>query len=348
MEPRQGGLKALFSILTASLAMLLLAGYFMRHTLSAVLTSLVLAYLLNPLLKRIEKWGLSRIVALCLLYLMLTVVIVLVSMLLIPYLGQQVEALTNALPAYVQNLKRAMDEWQLQLTPSYRSEEGAWLLARGKESLISLTQGITGMGYKRLTALAYGVFNLVLAPILVFFMLLYKQHIKDLIKRLTPLADRRQLTELGKRMNSSLERFILAMLLDCLLVSILTAIALSLLRIEFPLLNGLLAGFASIVPFVGVALAVIPPTLIGYAQSGDLAVIPKVWGVYFLINVIIEGNLIKPLVMKQTLRLNPLAVIFAVMAMGELMGFWGIVLAVPLAAAIKICAGELKTRKTHG
>jgi predicted PurR-regulated permease PerM len=88
--------------------------------------------------------------------------------------------------------------------------------------------------------------------------------------------------------------------------------------------------------------------LIGYAQSGDLAIIPKLWGVYFLINVIIEGNLIKPLVMKQTLRLNPLAVIFAVMAMGELMGFWGIVLAVPLAAAIKICAGELKTRKTHG
>jgi putative permease len=347
MEPRQGGTKTLFYILTASLAILLLAGYFMRHTLSAVLTSLVLAYLLNPLLKRIKKFGLSRLSSLCLLYLMLAVVIVLVSLLLIPYLGQQVEALANALPSYVQNLKRAIDAWQLQFTPSYRSEEGAWLLARGKEALTSLTQGISGLGYKRLTAVAYGIFNLVLAPILVFFMLLYKQHIKDLIKRLTPLAERRQLTELGKRINSSLERFILAMLLDCLLVSILTAIALSLLGIEFPLLNGLIAGFASIVPFVGVALAIIPPTLIGYAQSGDIFIIPKIWGVYFLINVIIEGNLIKPLVMKQTLRLNPLAVIFAVMAMGELMGFWGIVLAIPLTAVIKICAGEFKARKAH-
>ncbi|HLO26910.1 MAG TPA: AI-2E family transporter, partial [Geobacteraceae bacterium] len=87
--------------------------------------------------------------------------------------------------------------------------------------------------------------------------------------------------------------------------------------------------------------AVIPAAFVGYAKSGDLYMIPKVCAVYFLIHVIIEGNLIKPLVMRRTLRLNPLAVIFAVMAMGELLGFWGIVLAVPLAAAVKICAGEV-------
>jgi predicted PurR-regulated permease PerM len=57
---------------------------------------------------------------------------------------------------------------------------------------------------------------------------------------------------------------------------------------------------------------------------------------------LIEGNLIKPLVMRGTLRLNPLAVIFAVMAMGELLGFWGIVLAIPTAAVLKICTAELR------
>ena len=197
------------------------------------------------------------------------------SLLFVPYLVHQFETLAAAVPSYVLNLKGDMDEWQMRLADYYSGEEGAWLLARGKESLTSLAQDISGMGYNRLTAMLYGIFNLVLAPILVFFMLLYKQHIRDIIRRLTPLADRRQLTEMGKRINTSLERFILAMLLDCLLVSILTALALFLLGIEFPLLNGLFSGFASIVPFVGVALAVIPPTLIGYAQSGDLVVIPK-------------------------------------------------------------------------
>ena len=126
------------------------------------------------------------------------------------------------------------------------------------------------------------------------------------------------------------------------MVGTLTAAALYFLGIEFPLLNGLFAGFASIVPFLGVMVAVIPAAFIGYAKSGDLFVIPKVCAAYFVIFVIIEGNLIKPLVMRRTLRLNPLAVIFAVMAMGELLGFWGIVLAVPLAAVIKICAGEVR------
>ena len=108
------------------------------------------------------------------------------------------------------------------------------------------------------------------------------------------------------------------------------------------MLNGLFAGFASIVPLLGAIVAVIPAAFLGYAKSGDLSVIPKVCAAYFIIHVIIEGNLIKPLVMRRTLRLNPLAVIFAVMAMGELLGFWGIVLAIPFAAVIKICAGEAR------
>lgn len=92
-----------------------------------------------------------------------------------------------------------------------------------------------------------------------------------------------------------------------------SAIVLALLDIEFPILNGFFAGFATIVPFFGAIVAVIPPALIGYLNSGDIWIIPKVCAAFFIINVIIEGNLIKPLVMRHTLRLNPLAIIFAVM-----------------------------------
>jgi len=187
----------------------------------------------------------------------------------------------------------------------------------------------------------FGLFNLVLAPIMVFFMLLYKEFFKKAIIRLIPAAEREYLTGLGEKINRTLERFILAMLLDCLLVGILCFAALRILDIEFPLLSGLFAGFASILPVLGGLVAVIPPAFLGYAKSGDLTIIPKVCAFFFLIFIIIEGNLIKPLIMRSTLKLNPLAVIFAVMAMGELLGFWGIVLAVPLAAVVKICAKEI-------
>ncbi|GAB7028264.1 AI-2E family transporter [Geotalea toluenoxydans] len=333
-------------VLVASLALLLLSGYFIHHTLSALLTSLVLAYLLNPLLKYLERKGLGRLPALGILYVALAVILTVSFFILVPYLGHQLQTLKDTIPYYVLNLKGELTQWQFQLSPYYSGEEGIWLLQRGKESFDRMTQALSGLGYNRLTAIFYGIFNLILAPILIFFMLLYKQMCKDMVKRLIPLGHRRQMIDLGRRINSSLERFILGMAIDCTLVAILTAFALWMLDIQFAVLNGLLAGFASVVPILGVTIAVIPPLLIGYAQTGDISVIAKVCLLYFIINVIIEGNLIKPLVMRHTLRLNPLVVIFAVMAMGELMGFWGIVLAIPLAAVMKICAGEFRNRGT--
>jgi putative permease len=330
-----------FYFLTGLFAAILLAGHFFRHTFSALLTSLVLAYFCNPLLKYLEKKGFDRLTALALLYGIASCAGLFVSFLLIPYLLHQTDALVKSLPHYIQNLTTALDDWKRQMAPYYAGEEGTWLVDQAEQSLARLAQDISGSGYQKLQGLLFGLFDLILAPILVFLMLYYKEFFKDNLERMLPLAERRRLIELGSKINLSLERFIIGMFLDCLLVGILTAAALYFLGIEFPILNGLFAGFASIVPFIGVLVAIIPAALLGYANSGDPAIIPKVCAAYFFIHVIIEGNLIKPLVMKRALRLNPLAVIFAVMAMGELLGFWGIILAIPMAAVVKIFAGEL-------
>ena len=331
-----------FYILAAVLAAILLAGYFLRHTFSALLTSLALAYLLNPVLKYLEKRGFDRFTALALMYGMAILAGMFTSFLLLPYLLHQAEALINSLPRDIQNIRTAMDNWKLRITPYYAGDEGTWLIEQAEESLATLTRELSGTGYNQIKGVLFGLFDLVLAPILVFLILYYKEFFKDVIKRMIPLSERSHLTELGRKINRSLERFIIGMLLDCLAVGLLTVAALYLLDIEFPVLNGLFAGFASIVPFLGVLVAIIPAAFIGYAKSGDLSIIPKVSVAYFFIYVIIEGNLIKPLVMRRALRLNPLAVIFAVMAMGELLGFWGIVLAIPLAAVVKICIDELR------
>jgi putative permease len=336
-----GGRAGTIYILAAIFGVLLLSGFLLRHTLSAILTSLALAYLLNPLLNYLERRGRRRMSAIVLVYALGSAFLLMVSMLLIPYVGQQAERLSNEMPRYAGNLKNAMERWQIILAPYYSGDEGAWLIARAGDLLTTLTGEVSGMGFARLKGALFGLFNLVLAPILVFFMLLYKEYFKMALVRLIPAAERDYLTGLGEKINRALERFILAMLLDCLLVGILCFAALWILGIEFPLLSGLFAGFASIVPVLGGLVAVVPPAFLGYAESGDLTMIPKVCALFFVIFVIIEGNLIKPLIMKRTLKLNPLAVIFAVMAMGELLGFWGIVLAVPLAAMVKICAKEI-------
>jgi predicted PurR-regulated permease PerM len=329
---------ALFVALTALIA----AGYFITHTFSALLTSVILAYILNPVLKYIERRGFDRVTALGLLYGIGILLAIFSSFILIPYFGHQIEALARSLPVYLKTVQGWLENWKAKLGGYYGGEEGVWLIARVEASIADTATKLSDLGYLQLKKLFFAAFNLVLSPILVFFMLLYKQHALDFVKRMFHHRERQHLIDLGREINSSLEGFLLGMLCDCLLVGILTAIALALLGVEFPILNGLFTGFASIVPFLGVFIAMIPPALIGYMQTGDIWLIPKVAAAYFVINIIIEGNIIKPLVMKKTMRLNPLAVIFALMAMGELLGFWGLILALPVAAVVKICTAEMR------
>lgn len=332
--------------LGALLAAIVVAGYLIAHTFSALLTSLILAYLLNPLLKYLEKRGFDRFTALCLLYGIGVLITLFSSVLFLPYFAHQIEALAGALPLYLKNIQLWLDGYKVALAGYYGGEEGIWIIGRIESYLATVTGKLTNIGYQQVTKLFFAIFNIILSPILVFFMLLYKQHVKDFVSRAFHHRERQHLFDLGREINRSLERFLIGMLCDCLLVGILTAVALAFIGVEFPVLNGLFAGFASIVPFLGVLIAMIPPALIGYAKTGDAWLIPKVAAIYFVVNVIIEGNLIKPLLMKHTLKLNPLAVIFAVMAMGELLGFWGIVLAIPAAAVVKICTAEMREMLT--
>jgi putative permease len=118
-------------------------------------------------------------------------------------------------------------------------------------------------------------------------------------------------------------------------VAILSLAALFILDVPHPIICGIFAGAASVLPFIGVFIAAFPAlflTWFKYQTMAGLAQVAIIFGViYFL-----EGYVIKPLVFKSSMNLNPLMTIVMVMALGELLGFWGILLALPIAAAIKI------------
>jgi len=100
-------------------------------------------------------------------------------------------------------------------------------------------------------------------------------------------------------------------------------------------MNGLFAGAASVLPFIGVILATISPLFFAYLKFQNGVIILKIIGVFAVI-YFLEGYLVKPLVFKESMNLNPLMTVIVVMAFGEMMGFWGIILAIPIAAALKI------------
>lgn len=328
---------AVYRIVTALLIITAVAvgGYAIRHTISCFLLSFVIAYLLDPLIVYMEKRQIKRDNGIIILYTLLGVLSILGTIFILPFIVERWASFLHNLPVYFQKLKELIAIQRSALFSSQLFSEWDWLLESAVTKLDSAS-GRVGAGiYSAASSLAFNLFNLILAPILVFFMLHYKQQIIDGMKVWLPVRHKEHILKIGVEIDGSIGGYIKGQLIVSVIVAVFSTIALLILDVDYPLLNGLFAGAASILPFIGVILATIPPLFFAYIKFQNGAIIIKVIGAFALI-YFLEGYLVKPLVFKESMNLNPLMTIIVVMAFGEMMGFWGILLAIPIAAALKI------------
>jgi putative permease len=319
------------------LAMLALiaGGYAIRHTVSCFLLSFVLAYLLDPVVVTLERRRFSRLTGILLLYVGLGVFSFFFFAYLLPLINIRWASLLKNLPVYLQKGKELVADWQGEGAPAYGAEGWRWLTETVADNLDSVLAKFGAGLYAAVAQVVFNLFNLVLAPILIFFMLFYKKQIIDGLVVWLPERQRGQILAFGREVNASIGGYIRGQLIVSVIVAVLSTIALFFLGIDYPLLNGIFAGLASVLPFIGVILATIPPLFFAYVKFQSGIMLVKVIAAFAVI-YFLEGYLIKPLVFKESMDLNPLLTIVVVMAFGELLGFWGILLAIPLAAALKI------------
>lgn len=311
------------------------AGYAIRHTVSCFLSSFVIAYLLDPLIVKFEHKGIRRVYGIVILYVILTILSIFVAIYLVPFLSTRWDSMVKTLPLYLHQAKELVVRMKQGIAAAQGSYDLSWLLERATASLEALTGKIGSGVYSAASRVFFNIFNIVLAPILVFFMLIYKHEVINSLKVWLPWRQREHLLDVGREVNASIGGYLRGQVIVSLIVAVFSTFALYLLDIDYPLLNGLFAGMASILPFIGVILATVPPLFFAYIKFQSGMVLLKVLGAFSLI-YFLEGYLVKPLVFKESMNLNPLLTIIVVMAFGELMGFWGILLAIPIAAAMKI------------
>jgi putative permease len=266
---------------------------------------------------------------------------------MVPLLNLHWESLIRDLPLYLQKVKVILQKWEGRFEPAYASEEWRWLLDNLLGSMDTLFSQIGSGVYAAMTRVVFNLFNLILAPILVFFMLYYKRDAVNGIIDWLPAGQRDAILDAGREINANIGGFIKGQFVVSLIVAILVTVALIFLGVDFPLLNGIFAGVASILPFIGVILATLPPLFFAYVKFQSGFVVFKVIA-SFVVIYFLEGYLIKPLVFKGVINLNPLVTIIAVMALGEMMGFWGILLAIPIAAAVKVFSSRLRRGDFNG
>ena len=313
--------------------------YRLQHTISCFLLSWVIAYLLDPLLVVSEKRRLKRIYALGLLYIVLGVLTVFFMTFIVPAITINWNSFILDLPSYVLKLKQIASEWKGRLPDRYGSDEIQWLIDKASGNIDTATEKVGFWAYYFGTSIFFNLFNIVLSPVLVFFMLYYKQIVIDTLTSWLPDDRRDQIVDIAHEVNNSIGGYLRGQVAVSIIVALLSTIALFALGIPHALFCGVFAGIASILPFIGVIIATLPALFFAWFEFQSASIIVQTTCAFAVI-YFVEGYVIKPLVFKQSMNLNPLVTIIMVMALGETLGFWGILLALPIASAIKITWGH--------
>lgn len=322
------------------LCLLAAAGYALQHTISCFLLSWIIAYLLDPLVVKAEERGMKRMFALALLYVLLGVLTIFFLTFIVPKLTMSWDAFLRDLPQYLQKVKQIAMEWKTRIPDRYGSEEIQWLLDKVSANVDTTAEKAGTWAYSFAGRIFFNLFNIVLSPILVFFMLYYKQTVIDTLASWIPENSREIILGIGLEVNSSIGGYMRGQVIVSIIVAVLVSLALFVINIPHPIFCGLFAGAASILPFIGVIIAILPALFFAWFKYQSIAVLVKT-AIAFGVIYFLEGYIVKPLVFKKSMDLNPLVTIIMVMALGELLGFWGILLALPIAAAIKITWGHV-------
>lgn len=338
-SPKAGRNRLIPALLLAIAA--IAVGYAIRRTFSCFLLAFVLAYLLDPFVVMLERRKVARIYGIVILYAILGVVSVFCIAYLVPLISLRWDSLIRNLPLYLQKTKEIIGGLPERFEPAYATEEWRWLVDTLTGNMDKVFSRLGSGVYVAVTQVVFNLFTLGLAPILVFFMLYYKREIIGGIAVWLPSRWRDAATNVGREINASIGGYIKGQLVVSLIVAIFSSMALFFLDVDYSLLNGIFAGLASILPFVGVIIATIPALFFAYVKFQSVMAMLQVTAAFAVI-YFLEGYVIKPLVFKGSMNLNPLVTIIVVMAFGEIMGFWGILLAIPMAAAVKIVLHHLR------
>jgi predicted PurR-regulated permease PerM len=310
--------------------------------LAPILTPFVLgaglAYAGDPFVDRLERWGLSRTAGVSVVFLLITLLGLLAVVMLVPMLYGQLQVLLENIPQWLAWLQdRGLSQLGITLP------EGMRLDAEGLKKVVAehWTQagGVLKEVWRHVSAsggaLLVAVANLLLVPVVTFYLLRDWDHLVAWIRGMIPPRVVPGVDAMARETDEVLGAFIRGQLTVMASLTIYYWIALWLAGLNLALLVGLIVGLISFVPYLGAIVGVLTAVIAMLVQTQEL--LPFVWlAVVFGIGQVLESNVLTPWLVGDRIGLHPVAVIFAVMAGGQLFGFVGVMLALPVAAVLAV------------
>lgn len=326
--------------------------------LAPFLLALAIAYFLAPAVDALERRGAPRGVAILLLLLPFLVVLVLGLLLLIPAVERQLVRLVGELPT----LARRVADWLLQLRTRFLANSGGLLTDAQAERLRNLQPSdlvnmvnaqwsdVAGrawsalMGVGKGLGVVLGVLSyLVVTPVVTYYLLKAWHQFTRRIEELVPPAHRASVFGFLSEYDTLLGRYLRGQILEATLVGVLTGGGLWLLGFPGALLVGVIAALGNLVPYIGLPLSMIPGLMFALVSGEPWSNLIKLLVVFGVVQFI-DGSITGPRIVGKSVGLNPVWVMVALVLFGSLMGFVGLILAVPLAVLVKMLVARALTR----
>lgn len=316
-----------------ALAFVVLAVWLLGSVLTPFLVGAGLAYVCDPIVDRLEKLRLSRTGGVVVVFAVVVVAVTVLMLLLLPLLQQQLDTLVQNLPRYVDWIQRTIAPYlggrSLDIESIKTLIADNWGTAGGFASSVAKKAFSSG------TALMAVVMNVLLIPVIMFYLLRDWDRMVAWIKSQLPRRHVDTIAELAGETDQVLGQFIRGQLLVMSVLGSIYIVGLWLAGLDLALVIGLGAGIVSFVPYLGVISGLAVSSIAILVQTGDPLQLIWVFAV-FGTGQVLEQVVLQPLLLGDAIGLHPVWVIFAVLAGGQLMGFVGVLIALPVAAAVAV------------
>lgn len=320
--------------------------YLLAPILAPFVAAAILAYICNPMVARLGGWKVPRTLAVVLVMLGLVLAFVTLLLIMLPLLQKEITLLMVRAPEWLDTARARL----LPLLQQWFGIDLEWDVQALKNLLLTHWQSAGGVAAKVLPWLESGggmllglLVNLVLIPVVMFYLLRDWDDMLGRIDHMIPRHWHAKVTEIAGEVDSVLAEFLRGQLSVMLLMSVFYVTALWLVGLEFALPIGIVAGLLVFIPYLGMVLGLALATLAAAMQFGIFSDVLLVWAV-FGAGQLLEGMVVTPWLVGERIGLHPLAVIFALLAFGQLFGFFGVLLALPLAAILLVVLRHARAR----
>lgn len=330
-------------IIAAGVLAAIIVTFSLRNALAPVFIALAIAYVGDPIIDKFESWKISRTWGIIILIIIFLLASAGLALYLIPKLIYQVSELADKLPDYWKQLKdRFLPQWETyaqthsEEITQYRESAIAWVQENAGILAKNISTGLA-TSFKSIGAFLANIVGLLIIPVLAFYLLRDFDIMKEKIANLIPIKRKAYIIGLFTELDEALENFIQGQLLVALILSVIYSVGLTIAGCPGSLLIGILAGFANLVPYLGIAIGLVPAILLTYL-TGNPAWQVILAGLTFVIGQLLEGMLITPKVVGESVGLHPALVLIALMVGGSYFGLVGMILALPTCAVLMVFA----------